>query len=141
MKSGRKQRQRQSQSQSQSQRTEEEEEYQQEEEAEEEEEEEEVAAAAAAAEDAAKFADATNKDGLNPRSSAYNEEETRGGCVLGGGQRAIERTRGASERASAPDQSPRERGKGLKTGGWQDGWWKAAQSEGSGPVRVRLVEG
>lgn len=136
MKSGRKQRQRQSQSQSQSQRTEEEEEYQQEEEAEEEEEE-----VAAAAEDAAKFADATNKDGLNPRSSAYNEEETRGGCVLGGGQRAIERTRGASERASAPDQSPRERGKGLKTGGWQDGWWKAAQSEGSGPVGVRLVEG
>ena len=85
-----------------------------------------VVAAAAAAEDAAKFADATNKDGFRPRSSVYNEEETRGGCVLGGGQRAIEHTHGVSKRVSAPDQSPRERGKGLKTGGWQDGWRKAA---------------
>lgn len=117
------------------------------EEEEEEKEEEEVAAvvvaaaAAVAAEDAAKFADATNKDGFRPRSSAYNEEQTCGGCVLGSGQRAIEHTRGASERASAPDQSPRERGKGLKTGGWQARWWKAAHGEGSGPTQVRSVEG
>lgn len=100
-----------------------------------------VAAAAVAAEDAAKFADATNKDGFRPRSSAYNEEQTCGGCVLGSGQRAIEHTRGASERASAPDQSPRERGKGLKTGGWQARWRKAAHGEGSGPTQVRSVEG
>lgn len=100
-----------------------------------------VAAAAVAAEDAAKFADATNKDGFRPRSSAYNEEQTCGGCVLGSGQRAIEHTRGASERASAPDQSPRERGKGLKTGGWQARWRKAAHGEGSGSTQVRSVEG
>lgn len=72
------------------------------------------------AEDAAKFADATNKDGFRPRSSAYDEEARLAGdaCSPVDRDRLSVRVVRASEPAHLT--SPRQRGKGLKTGGWQD---------------------